>query len=278
MTSVRPPEPAFGARVDVRALFERDRADLDRLLGELSPGDWERTTAAAPWTVRDVVAHLLGDDVARLSRTRDGFTGLAPEQGEGLPGFLHRINDEWVRAAARMSPLVLRDLLAASTPAVLALWRDADLDALGEPVSWTSPEPAPVWLDCARDFTEYWVHQQQIRLATDRPADPEPETVHAVLDIFLRAVPLALARAGGDTVSVVVPGTAGGTWSWVQSGAGWLPADPRPRATAVVSVDAETLWQVAVRMIEPTEARARARLDGDRALGGAVLELVSIIR
>jgi len=40
-------------------------------------------------------------------------------------------------------------------------------------VSWAGPEPAPVWLDAARDFSEYWTHQQQICDATGQAPCPK---------------------------------------------------------------------------------------------------------
>jgi uncharacterized protein (TIGR03083 family) len=277
---VRPPVP--GPPSDVRRLFAGDRARLLRLLAELEPAEWERVTAAAPWTVRDVVAHLLGDDVGRLARTRDGHVVDGPRAGEPLPVFIDRFNDGWVAAASRISPPVLRTLLAATTPEIDALWREADLHAMGEPVSWAGEGPAPVWLDCARDFTEYWVHQQQIREATGRPDTGGPEVVHAVLDTFLRAVPNALDRhrgtaPAGTSVAVRVPGAAGGAWAWHRSSAGWDRSVPRD-ATTTITIDADPLWRVCVRMIEPAEARARARVEGEEALAAAVLETVAIIR
>jgi uncharacterized protein (TIGR03083 family) len=156
----------FGPKVDARPLFEQDRATLLRLVQGLDPGDWDRPTAAAPWLVRDVVAHLLGDDLSRLARTRDGHGPVGPQPDEPLAAFIHRFNDEWVQAARRVSPRLLLDLLATASPQVLALWRDIDLDAITEPVTWAGPEPAPRWLDCARDLTEYWVHQQTPRWST----------------------------------------------------------------------------------------------------------------
>ena len=84
----------FGPRIDVRNQFDRDRAALLRLLHELTPADWERATAAAPWVVRDVVAHVLGDDVGRLARMRDGHAVAAPSSDEPLASFIHRLNDE----------------------------------------------------------------------------------------------------------------------------------------------------------------------------------------
>ena len=98
------PAAGFGTRIDARDAFATDRAALLRLLHELSPHDWERPTAAAPWTVRDVVAHLIGDDLGRLSRMRDGHRVGGPAPGEGFAAFIHRINDEWAGGSARIRP------------------------------------------------------------------------------------------------------------------------------------------------------------------------------
>lgn len=45
-----------------------------------------------------------------------------------------------------------------------------DLNALGGPVEWaTGSDPAPAWLDIAREYMERYIHQRQIRDATGRP-------------------------------------------------------------------------------------------------------------
>ena len=134
-----------------------------------------------------------------------------------------------------------------------------------------------MWLDCARDVTEYWDHQQQIREATGRPAPDCAATVLTVLDTFLRAIPFTLRsapRAAGSTLSIVVPGI--GTWSWVHGDAGWAWTEPLDRAATVLRVEADTLWRLCVRMIEP--AAARVQVTGGHALAAAALEIVSIIR
>jgi hypothetical protein len=161
---------------------------------------------------------------------------------------------------------------------VLDHWNGLDLDATGEPVTWAGPGPAPVWLDCARDVTEYWVHHQQLREATGRPGGADPAVVHAVLDTFLRAMPhtlVGLDRPDGATLTVAVPGAAGGRWSWRSTGSRWWPVDPVGAGT-VVTVDADTLWRLCVRMVEPQEARVTVA--GDRELADAALQIVSIIR
>jgi uncharacterized protein (TIGR03083 family) len=272
-------EPAiFGSRMDARPLLAVDRAAFLRLLRDLGPGDWVRPTAATPWTVHDVVAHVLGDDLARLARGRDDHAVGGPGAGEPFAAFIHRLNAEWVRATARLSPRLLVDLLDVTSAQVLGHWRSVDLDVLGEPVTWAGPEPAPVWPDCARDFTEYWVHQQQIRDATARPGGVEPTVVHAVLDIFLRAVPHTLAgleRPDGTTLTVAVPGAPGGRWTWRRAGHRWWPTAPTEAGT-VVTIEADPLGRLCVRMVDP--AKVDAAISGDRELGAAALRMVSIIR
>jgi uncharacterized protein (TIGR03083 family) len=210
---------AFGPRFDARPAFKQVREQLLDVLRALAPDDWHRLTAAAPWRVHDVVAHLLGDNVGRLSRSRDHYPGAAPRPGESVPELVHRLNDEWVTAAARASPRLLMDLLDTTTTQIMEFWRQTELDALGEAVTWAGAAAAPVWLDCARDFTEDWVHQQQIRAAVGRYAAPEPEVVHMVLETFLRAVPRTLnAYAAertevGAGLTIRVPGPEGGTSS-----------------------------------------------------------------
>ena len=267
--------------IDTRPEFVRVRRALSVLLPELSAADWQQPTACAPWLVRDVVAHILGDDLARLSRSRDGHLSPGRVAGETLPVFLHRHNQQWVDAAGRISTVLLRDLLEAVTPQVLAFWRDADLDALGAAVSWASPDPAPVWLDCARDFTEYWTHLQQILAATGRPALADDEALHSALDTFMRALPLTLERHAphaGGALTIRVPGPAGGVWTCVRDAGHWLWAARPPAEATTVTIDADPLWRLCTRGIEPGEARRHAEVDGDPRLAEACLQMVSIIR
>jgi uncharacterized protein (TIGR03083 family) len=268
--------------IDTRPEFGRVRAALSRLLLELSPADWQRPTACAPWLVRDVVAHVLGDDLARLSRSRDAHASPGPAAGETLAVFLHRHNQQWVDAASRVSTGLLRDLLETVTPQVLAYWQNIDMERLGEPVSWASPDPAPVWLDCARDFTEYWTHLHQILLAAGRPALADDQALHSVLDTFLRALPLTLertARCGDGTLTIRVPGPAGGSWTCRCDAGQWRWAgEPPGAATATVTIDAGLLWRLCTRGTEPAGALRHAEIDGDTRLAEAALRLVSIIR
>jgi uncharacterized protein (TIGR03083 family) len=272
-----------GPPLDVRPLFPRERAELLTLLSALDPADWRQPTVCPGWRVHDIAAHLVHDYLRKLSGLRDGFGGPGPLAGEDLPDWLHRVNQEFVDAAARWSPRALVDLLAHLGPQLDELWAGLDLASIGEPVSWAAPAvPAPRWLDVGREYTEYWVHQQQIRDAVERPGANSAGFLGPVVDVFLRAVPYALrdaAPAPGTCVQLDIDGAGGGSWSVTRQDARWSIgpgrcADP----AAAIGLAADTLWRVATRGITVPDAAQRTRFAGARDLGQAALALVSIIR
>src|SRR5438874_8732820 len=185
------------AKIVVVDRFAPLRTELLAVLARLREDDWARLTAAPQWTVKDVAAHLLGGDVGILSRKRDAFTppGPAIQDYAELVKLINRLNQEWVVAASRMSPRLLRELLAVTGPEVDSYFSSLDLEALGEPVSWAGPDSAPVWFDLAREFTEPWHHQQQIRDATGQLPLYDPFFFAPVLDTFVRALPHSLRHA-----------------------------------------------------------------------------------
>jgi len=192
------------------------RARLLTLLTDLDEDDWARPTAAPRWSVKDVAAHLLGADIAILSGKRDGFRlHQNIESYDQLVELVDRLNAEWVLAARRMSPRLLREFLAFSGPEVEACFASLDPMRMGGPVSWAGPDPAPVWFDLAREFTERWHHQQQIRDATGRPPLYNPYFLSPALDTFVRALPHAFRNAMAPVGTVVrfeISGDAGGVW------------------------------------------------------------------
>lgn len=271
----------LGAPIDARPLFAPEQTALTATLRALAPADWRRE-AVPGWTVRDVAAHLLGDFYGRLARDRDGHDeGPAFAPGETLEAFIHRSNQEWVAACRRISPAALVDTLDLIGPQVVRFFETADPAAPSLGVSWAGADPAPMWLDSARDLTEFWTHRQQIRHATGQGTDPDPRLLSVVLDTFMRAMPHTLRdidAPAGTQVRVRIDGPAGGAWTVTATGGRWSLAEAdagRPAAT--VRLDAETAWRLCTRGIQPDTARARARTDGERSLADAVCRIVSVI-
>ena len=186
--------------------------------------------------------------------------------------------------ARRWSPAVLIGLIGHLGPQLDQFWAALDLDRAGEPVSWAAPGlPAPVWLDVAREYTEYWVHQQQVRDAVGRPGAADERLTAPVTGTFLRAVPHALRHLSaepGACLHIQVTGPGGGSWTIQRRGFGWAVdrGAPAQHAAALVRLSSDCLWRVATRGISVQTARDQAAISGDQALGSAALNLVAIIR
>ncbi|NGO09508.1 maleylpyruvate isomerase family mycothiol-dependent enzyme [Streptomyces sp. HC44] len=279
---------SFGPAIDTRPLFVRERRALLDLLGSLEAEDWERPTVCPGWDVHDVVGHVLNDYMRRLSGIRDGHGGAKFADDETLPAHLARVNGVFVEATRQCSPRLLTELLAHLGPQLDEVWAAARLDApAGLDVSWASTdEPSPAWLDIAREYTEFWVHQQQIRDAVGRPGADAPDLLGPVIDTFMRALPHTLRtvdRPRGTTVRFDVTGPAGGTW-WIARGADrWYPEAPDApdapgvEAAAHVSMPQDTLWRLATRGILPEQARRHSALAGDESLTTAATTLLAVV-
>jgi uncharacterized protein (TIGR03083 family) len=274
---LKPPQPII-----VTALFPQMLEELLALLAGLPPEGWGRPTVCSSWSVYDVALHLLGDDVQILSSHRDGHS--LPASIAGWPDLVSYVNSQnalWVQAARRASPRVLIDLLRLTGTQVCEYLQTLDLHSFGGSVSWVGPDPAPVWLDVAREYTERWHHQQHIRDAVGRPGLKQPRFLAPVLEAFMRALPRTyrgVSAPDGTSVAVTVRGESGGTWSVSREGECWVlyvGAAAEPDAT--VSLDQDVGWRIFTRGLAQAEAREKVAVVGDQALGLKVLDMVSII-
>jgi uncharacterized protein (TIGR03083 family) len=271
--------------VVVTHLFPPERASLVELLSSLGAEQWQAPTVCPGWSVKDVALHLLGDDIGLLSRRRDG---VAPADASREPGgfqelvaFLDRHNQTWVEATRRISPPLLCELLTFTGEATWRYLASLEPLAVEARVSWVGPDPVPNWLDVAREYTERWTHQQQIRDAVGVPGLKEPAFMVPVLATFVHALPRAFADApapAGTTVEVAVGGLGGGCWVLTRTSDGWrLAAGTAAQPVARVALDAETAWRLWTKGIGRATAEAGVSISGDRALGGRVLDAVAII-
>jgi uncharacterized protein (TIGR03083 family) len=278
-TQLRPLEPVL-----VLDRFVPLHAELIRLLRGLSSDDWNRPTACALWSVRDIAAHLLDDDLRRLSfhRDRQPPPGSGPVSGADLVALVNRMNAEWVAVARRMSPRVIVDLLEVTGLWVVDLFRATDPFAPGFwSVTWAGEETSPHWFDVGRDYSERWLHQQQIRDAIGAPPLTGREWLHPVLDLFVRALPFAYRNtvaAPGTTIVLAIEGAAGDQWTLRRDGQQWgLYAGAAASSTATVTMTDDTAWRLFSKGLRAEAARARVTVTGDHALGEVVLTALAVL-
>jgi uncharacterized protein (TIGR03083 family) len=273
--------------IDTRHLFAPERQALLNLLEHLEPDRWHAPTVCEGWSVHDVALHILWGDLSLLARRRDEWFGRpqdAPESIDDLPSliaFIDRLNDSWLRGARRLSPRIVCTLLHVYGEELATFVQSWDLDALGSPVGWAGPEPAPVWLDLAREFSERWVHQQHIRDAVGIPGATETAFLRPVLAAFMYALPFALREVTGrvgDTMRVTIAGDAGGTWQVVRQPETWKLEGPTATLpAAALELDQDLAWRLFTKGVSPSDARSRVDASGDPGLIDAALRTVAIL-
>ncbi|HET9227253.1 MAG TPA: maleylpyruvate isomerase family mycothiol-dependent enzyme [Thermoanaerobaculia bacterium] len=271
-------------RIEVVELFPELDAQLIPLLRGLTAEDWNRP-AVGSWTVKDVAAHLLDTAIRRLSFDRDRLPPAPPDTPIGsyadLVGFLNDLNHVWVRSMKQMSPRLLTDFLEKTGRELSE--HLATLDPSGPAlfsVAWAGEETSESWFDVAREYTERWHHQQQIREAVGAPGITSRRLMHPVLDAFLRALPHAYREVEaeeGTAVAVVIEGEAGGEWTLVREGSWKLYEGAHEAPRARVRLDQDTAWRRMTKGITKEQAAERSEVTGDRGLGEPVFAMLSVM-
>ena len=265
-------------------LFPDLEAKLIELLRSLAPEDWEKQTLAPKWKVKNVAAHLLDTQVRKLAAARHGYKPensqkLSPDQ---LVALINHLNAEGVRQYSRLHPdeLISRMETASRESAE---YHQA-LDPFGTamfPVSWAGEEQSTNWFDTAREFTERWHHQQQIRVAVNKPGIMTREFYFPVLDCFMRALPYAyqnVAAQPGSLAQFHIKGECGGSWYLFRDGETWtLIASPAGETISETMIPQEIAWRIFTKGIAPEEAKTQVQTTGDEAVGLHILQMISIV-
>jgi uncharacterized protein (TIGR03083 family) len=265
-------------------LFRRVDERLIDLLSSLAPAEWDVQTIAPLWKVRDVAAHLLDTALRKLSIVRDScyVEPVNIRSPQDLITLINRLNREGVTVYRRLSPKVLIDMMKEACEQSARFHESLDPFAPAAfAVSWAGEESSPNWFDTARELTERWHHQQQIRLATNRPGIMTPELYHPVLDCFVRGLPYLHRDVGapvGTLLVLEISGDCGGRWFLLKKAQGWhlvKPSGEKPASR--VTIPQELAWRIFTKGIDRDSARAQITVEGNRHLGDKVLQLTAIV-
>lgn len=162
----------------VGAALTRQRRRFDAMVRGLDAAQWSHPSRCAEWTVRDVVAHLVGVNRFWAISVRSGVAG-APTR------FLEHFDPAAVprQMVAAMRDLGIDDLLAQHAAANAEL-----LDAIAQlgPDDWEAlaESPAghvPVWSVAHHALWDCWVHERDIALPLGLAVPGEPDELAACL-------------------------------------------------------------------------------------------------
>ena len=265
-------------------LFSKLDGMLLEFLRSLALEDWEKQTVSPQWKVKDVAAHLLDTALRGVSIGRDACVPQAPKINSSaeLAAYVDRVNAEGVTVYGRLSPAVLISLMETACKQLAEYHASRDPNAQAPyGVSWAGEEKSPNWFDTAREFTERWHHQQQIRMAVNRPGIMTRELYYPVLDCFMRALPFTYQKVSakpGTVVQVTVSGECGGSWNLYRQENGWvLTENERGQKAAETTIPQEIAWRIFTKGINRESASSQVKITGNAALASPVLGMVSIV-
>lgn len=273
--------------IDTVSLFPVLHQKLIHLFRGLSPDDWQRETICAGWSVKDVASHLLDTSLRTITLYRDHY--LSPEKPDirsyrELVDFLNQLNNDWVRATRRLSSAVLTDWLEQAG-------QEADALMMALPpheqavfsVAWAGQATSPNWFHVAREYTERWHHQQQIRLAVGQTNALLADNLYQpLLDTFMRALPYAYRNtpAPNETLlQVSVDEVTGGNWFLYRSSEGWelVENDQQRQPNTRVTINHDNAWQLFARNLPTEIASSYIQIEGDEQLGKQILDMRSVM-
>lgn len=266
-------------------LFAELDGKLVELLESLSPDEWRLPTVVPKWNVKQIAAHLLDTALRRLSlaRDREPVPAVAIGSDRDLAAFVNGLNAKGVEIYGSLSPRVLIALTRVAVADLHGYLTSLDPMAPAPwAVGWAGQTRSENWFDIARELTERWHHQQQIRLAAGRPGIMTPRLYGPVLECFMRALPYAYRTVPAPlhaVCQIVIAGDCGGEWFIERSEHGWSFTTPPDRTPvrAKTTIPQEIAWRIFTRGLSPSEARPHIAVAGDEELGAAVLDMIAIV-
>jgi hypothetical protein len=227
----------------------------------------------------------------RLSIQRDHYLNSEFQShfasNEELVEAIQQLNRSWMLAFQRISPRLLIELLKKYEQEVYELFtRLKNEDEAVFAVSWAGEQVSANWFDIARDYTEKWHHQQQMRLTTNRPMLLSERFIEPVYDTFMMGMPFHLQQSAqlnsseGDHLLVEITGEARLKYSFVYRQQTWQRSEmpPSKPPTAHVVIPAALGWQFYTNTFRnKSDYFHLIKMNGNQSLCEASMYLVTVL-
>ncbi|OUJ73200.1 maleylpyruvate isomerase N-terminal domain-containing protein [Hymenobacter crusticola] len=270
--------------IDIVHLLPQLDEKLLALLKSLTPDDWQRQTIAKLWKVKDVAAHLLDGNIRILSMLRDHYAGEPPppiHSYQDLVNFLNGLNADWVKAMKRVSPEVLILLHEVTGKPFCDYYASLDPFAPAAfSVAWAGERESQNWMHIAREYTEKWLHQQQIRDAVQQPGLMTHEFFFPFINIFMRGLPPTyhhVAAETGTVVQLTIPTDIGGSWYLQKTENSWTLVETATHVASEVVIPPDVSWRLFSKSLRPEHVREQLVIRGNQQLGEVALQMVSVM-
>jgi len=234
------------------AIFEDLAAEQDRLdgiLAGLDDAQWATPSAAAGWSVADVVLHLAQSDEAVVASAVGADLRAGPDaratSGAGASASVDEIMNRLVQAE-RAAPAEVFERWRQARAAALEALRGADPQ---QPMAWVETPMKPATLATTR-LAEAWAHGLDIT-GPLRIGFPDTARLRNVAWLAHRTLPYALSLNGGGPYDVFCELTA-------PDGAGVWRFGPETADSAITG-PAGSFCRVAAQRLAPEDSGLAVR-------------------
>ncbi|KKQ32229.1 MAG: hypothetical protein US49_C0012G0011 [candidate division TM6 bacterium GW2011_GWF2_37_49] len=277
--------PSSSLQIETVSLFPEINKQLIILLKSLDENDWHKPTVLPGRTVKDLASHILDGSLRRLSMCRDNYHANGPkiESNEDLIKYVQALNKTWIEATHRLSPIILISFLEFSEQWNYEYLKTLDpSDKAKFPVTWAGEFESQNWFDIAREYTEKWHHQMQIRLAVNKPGINSSELFYPAIDTFMKGVPHVFKDTNADLncgIEIHIIGNGGGFWFLEKTETQWqFVKNLKNAPDAKIKMSDDTAWQLFTDSISKDVAAKSISITGNKLLGEAILNTRTVLR
>ncbi|WP_454802627.1 maleylpyruvate isomerase N-terminal domain-containing protein [Mucilaginibacter phyllosphaerae] len=255
------------------------------LLDSLSPEDWQKPTLARLWTVKDIAAHLLDGNVRAIAAL-DGYevpVSTPINNNKDLVDYLNSLNAVWVNAMKRVSPqLLINQLKSTGKQYIAYLHTLQPFEQARFSVAWAGEQTSLNWFHIAREYTEKWHHQQQIREAVGKPGLMTRQLFYPCIATLLHALPYTYHHTDahiGTILKITISSEIGGEWYLLKLADKWILVDlpPLGNVTTQVIIAPDIAWKLFTKGVSPLAAINVSTIHGDIAIGKIVFNTIAVM-
>jgi uncharacterized protein (TIGR03083 family) len=257
--------------------------EIDGLVADLTESQWQAATPLPGWSVRDVVAHVIG--------TESMLQGIAaPDAEVDVSMFKHirndvgMLNERWVCKLRGVSPGELLEKFRATVAQRRSALRDMSDEA------WNEITATPVGPDTYGRFMrvrvfDCWMHNQDIRDALHRPATDKELAGPAsrlALDEMAASMGFVVGKLGaapdGSRVSIELTGPIRRTINVDVQGRGRVVEHfGRQEPTSTIALDGLLFTRLAGGRSTPAQHADSVVCGGDQAVGQRIVEHLNYV-
>lgn len=240
-------------------LVRDQRAAVLGLLNDRPVQDWARPTPCPLWTVHDVAAHLVENELLLGRLYRGELTAPSAEDLDQQAGV-----DRWARADGETIRFSLWHHGSATQRVI-----DSRTEESWRRVLRLRNREVQLRHLLRQHFFELAVHAHDIATALGAAA-PWGDRVGPIVEFCLRSAPGSLSRRTPpvEHIGVRVPDV--GSWT-LEASDGWRLVPGEPAASPIWIVEAEVLILATTGRLDAAEALERSKMEGDASRVAAVL-------